>query len=872
MNWYRLSARSVCEELGVDPDVGLPNEEALKRLLANGANILASRKKETVFAIFLRQFKSPLIYVLIIASFAVTALGQFIDALVILAVLVLNAIIGAFQEGKAKNSLEKLKSLTRHKALVIRGGVEILISSEEVVSGDILVLKEGDRIVADARLIKLESLKADESVLTGEAYSVEKSTETIHRGNLVLGDIKNMVFSGTSVIAGNGTAVVVATGFESELGKISKELLETSTVPLPLAQKISKITKFIVISVVFICLVVFAVGYLRGLPFIELVSTVIGLSVSIIPEGLPIAVTIVLAAGVWRMAKQRAIVTQMAAVEAMGNANVLLVDKTGTLTTGKMEVSQIYFDGQYIEVKPTGYRPEGDVAVKRESELHRVLELVSLSLSAVVIHVEGDGWKPVGDPTEAAIAVVCKKAGLEKEKLAHDYKKVKLVPFDSHKRYIEGHFEQGKKSWGIFVGAPDYLARELLPKGEFVRIADKLTTEGKRVVGAVLVEGKKVCSMCLFAIDEDVRPEVKQSIAEAKSAGFRIAMLTGDYPNTAKSIAREVGILEKGNLVLTGPEVEKMSLKELAEMVENTTVFARITPEHKLKIVRAFQARGHICAMTGDGVNDGPALQAANLGIGLGSGTQVAKDASDIVLTDDNFETIVAAISQGRAIYLTLKKVILYLFSTSFGEVLVIAGAIFLGFPLPVIAVQIIWLNFVTDGFFVAALAADPIHRNLAKLKETGNNLVDKLMINRTILMGISMFLVGMPVFYFYIQKDGLPQARTMVFLVLCVTQWLNALNVRSRFKSVFAVPLDNKFLIASFAIVFVLTLLVIQTPVGNRVMHTVPLGLNDWLIAFGVSTAIIWVEEFRKLIVRLQSMVYRLQKKMIELVSHLSF
>lgn len=851
MNWYKVSAKSVCEELGVDVDSGLSHREAAKRLASYGPNELAKKKKETILLIFLRQFKSPLIYILILAAGVVFALGQVIDALVILAVLILNSVIGAFQEGKAKNSLEKLKSLTRHKALVIRGGVEVLISSEEVVLGDVLVLKEGDRIVADARLITLESLKVDESVLTGEAYSVEKSTQTIHRQNLVLGDIKNMVFSGTSVIAGNGMAVVVATGFESELGKISKELLETSTVPLPLAQKISKITRFIVFSVVLICLTVFVVGYLQGLPPLELFSAVIGLSVSIIPEGLPIAVTIVLATGVWRMAKQKAIVTQMAAVEAMGNANVLLVDKTGTLTTGKMEVSQIYFDGQHIDVEPTGYRPEGKIAVVYDSGLYKVLELISLSLSAEVIHIEGDGWKPIGDPTEAAIAVVCKKAGLEKEKLAHVYKKVKVVPFDSQKRYIEGHFKQGKKSLSVYIGAPDYLTRELSLKGELLNVADKLTTEGKRVVGAVLLEGKEVIGACLLAIDEEVRLEVKQSIAEAKSAGFKIAMLTGDYPNTAKSIAREVGILDAGDRVLTGAEVEKISIEELAAIVDDTTVFARITPEHKLKIVRAFQARGHVCAMTGDGVNDGPALQAANLGIGLGSGTQVARDASDIVLTDDNFEVIIGAISQGRAIYLTLKKTILYLFSTSFGEVLVIAGAIFLGFPLPVIAVQIIWLNFVTDGFFVAALAADPIHRNLTTLREKGNNLVDRLMVERTILMGFAMVLVGIPVFYYYLQAHSLQQARTMVFLVLCITQWLNALNVRSRFKSVFAVPLDNKYLIGSYVIVFILTLLVIQTPAGNSIMHTVPLSLHDWLIAFAVSTVIIWFEEIRKLLFR---------------------
>lgn len=857
MDFYKLSALEVCREFDVDVERGLTASEVLVRQKKYGPNTLASRKKQSTLSIFLAQFKSPLIYILFAAAAVVFLLGQVVDALVILSVLVLNSVIGAYQEGKAKNSLEKLKSLTRHKALVKRDGEEILISSEEVVPGDILVLKEGDRIIADARLIEQEGLKVDESILTGEAYSVEKTAETIAGKDLVVGDIKNMVFSGTSMVSGNGAAVVVATGFESELGKISKELLETSTVPLPLAKKISKITKFIVLSVVVVCVFVFLIGYIRGLPTLELFGAVIGMAVSIIPEGLPIAVTIVLATGVWRMARQKAIVTQMAAVEAMGNANVLLVDKTGTLTTGQMEVGKIYHDGSEIEVEKTGYRPEGKVKVEAGSKLHKLLQLVTLSLSAEVIHIEGDGWKPLGDPTEAAMAVVCQKVGLEREKLSHVYKKVKLAPFDSEKRHIAGEFKEGKEKWKVFVGAPDFLARDYHLKKGFEDVAEKLTAQGNRVVGAVLLDSKgKVYSTCLFAIDEEVRSEVHKSISEAKAAGFKIAMLTGDYPNTARSIAREVGIFEEGDLLLTGQDVEKLSDAELAEKVDKTTVFARITPQHKLKIVRAYQARGHICAMTGDGVNDGPALQAANLGIGLGSGTQVAKDASDIVLTDDNFETIVAAISQGRAIYLTLKKVILYLFSTSFGEVLVIAGAIFLGFPLPVIAVQIIWLNFVTDGFFVAALAADPIHRNLTTLREKGSDLVDRVMVQRTVLMGIAMVIVGIPVFAYYLERDGLVYARTMAFLVLAIIQWLNALNVRSRYKSVFTMPLDNKFLIASFVIVFVLQVLTIQTKFGNEIMHTVPLSLNDWLIAFLASTVIIWVEEIRKLAVRITAKV----------------
>lgn len=849
MNWYKISAKNVCEELGVDSDVGLDAKEASVRLETNGSNILASRKKETILDLFLRQFKSPLIYILIIASLVVLFLGQIVDALVILAVLIINSIIGTFQEGRAVNSLERLKSLVRHRALVLRGGEEMLISAEELVVGDILILKEGDRIGADARIIHADGLRVDEAVLTGEAYAVSKTDLKIDRENLVVGDFKNMVFSGTSVVAGGGQAVVVAIGFDSEIGKISQELLETSTVPLPLFLKIRKITRFIAGAVFVVSVLIFAIGMVRGLAFLEIFPAVVGLAVSMIPEGLPVAVTIVLSSGVWRMARQKAIVRQMAAVEAMGNADMLLVDKTGTLTTGKMEVSQIFGGGRKINVERTGYKPIGKIEVAKNSDFHKLLELVALSLSADVVDEQGHGWKPVGDPTEASIAVVCHKAGLVREKLQRKYKKVFVKPFDSEKRYIEAEFNEGKKSWHVFIGAPDHISHDLGIDHSFARDAESITTEGKRVVGAVILDGNRLKATAIFAIDEEVREEVSQSIAEAKVAGFGVAMLTGDYPNTARAIAKKVGIFGEGDGVLTGAEIEKLSEGELAQKVNNTTVFCRITPTHKLLIVRAFQKNGHVCAMTGDGVNDGPALQAADLGIGLGSGTQVARDASDIVLTDDNFETIVSAISFGRAIYLTLKKVILYLFSTSLGEVLTIGFAIFLGLPLPVVAVQIIWLNFVTDGFFVAALAADPIHRNLATLRDRGSNLIDRLMVVRMFTMGFSMFLVSLPVFYFYSQKGDLTYARTMVLLVLSAVQWLNALNVRSRFKSVFITPLDNKFLIASFAAVFVLQILVIQTPFGNSIMHTAPLSLSDWIVALGLSTSVIWVEELRKFI-----------------------
>ncbi|OGE00196.1 hypothetical protein A3J17_02850 [Candidatus Curtissbacteria bacterium RIFCSPLOWO2_02_FULL_40_11] len=857
MKWYQKSAKEALEEWTVKQENGLDYDDAARRLKTYGANELARHKEETIFDIFISQFKSPLIYILIFAALLVLVLGENVDAIVILTVIVVNAIVGTIQEGKAKNSLERLRNLTRHKTLVRRDGEEDLISSEHVVPGDILILKEGDRVTADARIISAEFLKVDESILTGEAYAVGKKSEVIREENLVLGDQKNMVFSGTSVVSGYCEAVVVTTGFDSELGKISKEVLESSDLPLPLANKINKLTHFIAFAVFGVAFITLILGLLRGIEFIEIVSAVIGLAVSIVPEGLPIAVTIVLAGGIWRMAKEKAIIRQLAGVEALGNADALLVDKTGTITTGQMVIKQVNLDGKLIEVTGEGYEPKGKIKItnsKQKAKLEKLLGLCLLSLKANVVHTEHTGWKPSGDPTEAAIATLCLKAGLNREKLSKEYKTDFARPFDSKKRYIEAAFAKEGEKWHVLVGAPEFLSKKLKIDHDLEKDYHKFAQKGLRVVGlAVFGPKKKLFGHALLTIEEETRKSVPSSVEEAKRAGFRVVMMTGDYAETAKAIAKKVGIYEEGDTVLTGEDVEKLAEVELEERIEKVSVFARITPEHKLKIVNAFKKKGHVCAMTGDGVNDAPALQAANLGIGLGSGTQVAKDSSDIVLVDDNFSTIVDAIREGRAIYISLKENILYLFSTGFGEVLVISGAILIGLPLPLVAVQIIWLNFVTDGFLVVGLAQDSPTKRQLKSKEDVNsdNLIDKLMIRRIMLMGGVMLLITLPVFNYYKASYSLEYARTMALLVLSAVQWFNALNVRSRTRSVFTIPLNNNFLNAAFVIVLILQFVAIETTFGNKILHTVDINIGQWVIGIALATSIIWVEEIRKYFVR---------------------
>lgn len=856
MPWYQKSSHTVLSEFKVDPAVGLADVQGAENLKKFGPNILASKKRETLADIFFRQFKSPLIYILVLAAVLVFSLGQKTDSVVILAVVTINAVVGTFQEGRARNSLEKLRDLTRKKALVRRNGEEKLVFSEEVVPGDILIVREGDKVVADGRIFSASSLTIDESALTGEAYPVAKNHLDIAASGLTVGDQRNMVFSGTSVASGYGEAVVVATGLTSELGKISKGLVETASVPLPLAQKVNRLTHFIALTVFFIALAVFLLGLGRGIPAEEIFAAVVGLSVSIIPEGLPVVVTIVLAGGVWRMAKAKAVVRQMAAVEAMGNADVLLVDKTGTITTGEMVIREIHLDGKRFSISGNGYEPTGQISggtTKDKSRLQRILALSYLSLKADIISEEGT-WRPLGDPTEAAIAVVCRKANLSKNELARKYRTVDAKPFDSAKRFLMATFRQGGNTWFVYIGAPEFLATELRIDHHLRGDYQKLTAAGMRVVGIAVYGPKRgeLYAYALAAISEEIRPNVAASISEAKRASFKIVMMTGDYPQTAKAIGQKVGIFDSGDEILTGEDLEKMSEKELESHVGKVTVFARITPSHKLRVVNAFKKRGYTVAMTGDGVNDGPALQAANLGIGLGGGTQVAQDASDIVLLDNNFATIVAAIAEGRNIYWTLKKVILYLFSTSLGEVFVISLSVFLGLPLPLVAVQIIWLNFVTDGFLDISLAQDPPENNLSVGRKQAGDLLDKPMARRMVLMGSAMLVTTLPVFYFLNNSHGLDFSRSMALLILSVTQWFNALNVRSQTTSVFKLPLtNNRFLLAAFGIVFILQIIALQTPWGNGFLHTRPLPIGFWLLAFAASSVVIWVEEGRKFLVR---------------------
>jgi len=703
--WHAKTIPEILDALH-SREQGLTKEEATKRLKEYGQNYLPEGKVTSLHIIFLRQFQSPLIYILLAASIIVFAMGETIDGSIILTVLIFNAIVGTIQEGKAQNTLRALKKFVETKATVLREGKELIISDSEVVPGDIIILQEGDKAPADARIIAAANLKIDEAALTGESEPVHKIADTL-------------------VLAGNGRAIVVATGIETVIGKISKEIAAIDT-EIPLKTNIRYLSRLIIITVAGISALLFFLGIVSGKSVKEMFTTIVSLSVSIIPEGLPIVMTLILATGVWRMSKRNALVKKLQAVEALGQARVIAVDKTGTITKNEMVIQKVYLDGKFFEIGGIGYEPKGAIQLNgnvvdsvNHPELLFAGKIAAFCASAHVMFSEEEKvWRVAGDPTEAAMLVLAQKLGFYKDDLERESPLVGEIPFDYKLKYHATiHRFDGQKFLAV-VGAPEVIlnlsqiSKEEKQKLESVFLS--MSQEGLRIIALAETrdapeilapeEIKSLTFVGFFGMKDALRPEVAGAMQKAVSAGIRVVMITGDHKVTARAIAKEAGIYQDGDTILTGQDIDAFSDNELSEKLAGTSVFARVTPEHKLRIIKAYKARGEIVAMTGDGVNDAPSLVAADLGVAMGKiGTEVAKEASDIVLLDDNFGSIVSAVEEGRSIYKTIKKVILYLFSTSLGEALTITGALLLGYPLPLLPAQIIWLNFVTDGFLDGA-------------------------------------------------------------------------------------------------------------------------------------------------------------------------
>jgi Ca2+-transporting ATPase len=841
---------------------GLTIFEAEKRLVEYGANEIPEKKPDGIFSIFINQFKSSLIYVLLGSCLIVFIMGHWVDAIVILIVLILNAVVGSFQEGKAQNTILALKKFIETKATVLREDQEFIISDKEVVPGDIIILQEGEMVPADAKIILSNELRIDEAAMTGESKPIYKKIEDI-------------ILKGTIVISGGGKAVVFATGKNTSIGKIADKISEIKT-EIPLKKNINLLSTLIIKLVLFFALIIFILGIIHNHSSEEMILSVIALSVSAIPEGLPVVITLILAMGVWRMGKRNALIKKLQAVEALGQADIIAVDKTGTITKNELVVNKVFINNNFYEIEGIGYDPKGSIKLNEEyinpidnSDLIYLARFSSLCAEARILYSkEDDLWRVSGDPTEAAILVFGQKVGFHKDELVNQYPKIENNVFNYQKKYKSSFHQIDKKKVLIVMGAPEEVLKictKMYKNGKNITINKKeieknllkMLSDGLRVIAIAQKNDNKVEELSFvgfMGMKDVLRLGVSDSILKAQNAGIKVIMITGDHKITAKSIATDAGIYFNDDKIITGSEMDNMSDSEIIKDINKISVFARVNPEHKLRIVNLFRSQGKIIAMTGDGVNDAPSLVAADLGIAMGRiGTEVAKEASDIILLDDNFETIVSAIEEGRAIYKTIKKVLLYLFSTGISEIFIILMALLLNLPLPLLAVQIIWLNFVTDGVLDAALAFDPKENNLLdkKSKKTNKFLFDKIMIQRLIIFSLIMGIGTLLLFKQYYMID-MTKALTISLTVLSIFQWFNVWNCRSETESIFNKDIfSNKFLVYGTVIVILLQLVAVYNPFMQEILKTTSLNLQEWAFIILMSSSIVVVEEGRKFIAR---------------------
>ena len=876
--YYSQEADTVIKEFNSSQH-GLSAEEARRRLLENGHNELPEVKRDSYFSLFLSQFKSPLIYILLAAGVVVFAMGETMDSLVIFFVLFFNAIIGTVQEGKAQNTFLALKKFIKGRAMVLRDGEEFIISDRDLVPGDVIILREGEKVPADARLISANSLKVNESALTGESVPKFKTIAACKKTGDSVMNQENMIYKGTIVVSGNGKAVVVATGTETFLGNIAEETLGIDG-EFPLKGDIQKLSKFVIVFVVVVSIFLFVLGLFNGYALREIFKTMVAVSVSVIPEGLPIVITLVLASGVWRMGKKNVLIKKLQAVEVLGETKILAVDKTGTVTKNELVVESVYVGGDLFAVQCDGYTPTGGIifngkAVDPLNHPNLLLagKLAALNSSAnLIFEKKKKLWKIAGDPTEGAMVVFSKKIGFHRDDLISEEALLDEIPFDYELKIHATLHKQDKKNLLIITGSPEVVFG-LSEKEWGVDGPEKITTERKQeiegVMQAMFEEGLRVIGFAyletemrlidkeripklvfggFFAIKDALRSEVRSAVKQVAMSGIKVVMITGDHESAAKSIAKDAGIFKADDGILSGEDMKKMTDDDLASKISSISVFARIAPDQKLRIIKAYQTNGMVVAMTGDGVNDALSLTAADIGISMGKiGTEVAKESSDLILLDDNFANITHGVEEGRNIFNTIKKVVLYLFSTSLGEVFVILGALLLGFPLPILAAQILWLNLVTDGFLDMALAMEPKEDGADKIyKKTF--IVDKLMIQRMFFMAMPMAVGTLYLFSQNYQLD-ITKAWTISLTSMAVFQWFNAWNCRSEEKSIFAMnPFSNKFLIGATFIVISLQLLAVYNPFFQKVLRTVPLSGKEWVGIVLVAFSILIIEETRKI------------------------
>jgi Ca2+-transporting ATPase len=894
-----LSVEDTVSALGAHRERGLSPDEVERRIRRHGENALPGAAGRSWAAVFVSQFKSPLIHLLVAAAGIALAIGARTDAIVIAVVVVFNALIGAFQEGRAERALGALRRLAEHKARVLRGGRAVIVEARNVVPGDVLHVGAGEAVAADARLVDAAGLQVAEAALTGESLPVGKDVQALAPETL-LGDRTDMIYAGTHVTAGRACAIVVGTGLDTEVGRIAA-MTEAAVQPkTPLERRIEQFGRHVILAAIVVFVAIVAIGRLRGVPFGEIFMIGVSSLVGMVPEGLPVAMTIALAVGVQRMARRRAVVRRLSAVETLGSTTVICSDKTGTLTRNEMTVTSIYMpDGRQVSVSGVGYVPEGEfsldgreMASGSDPGLRAILEAGTLCNDA---HLDRSGqedaaWKPVGDPTEVALLTVAMKGGITPTELRSRFRRQAELPFDPAHQMMAAQFGStgiapapATGPWVVVKGAPEAVLDlcSTMQRGERTvgltgearqaarTAADAMASRALRVLaiaraentsldtkgGFAALEGR-VTFLGLVGQYDPPRIEVAQAVEACREAGIRPVVVTGDHKGTGLAVARHLGIAEAGDGAVDGAELEGMSASELDERIDGISVFARVHPAQKLRIVEAYQKRHEVVAMTGDGVNDAPALVRADVGVAMGiTGTEVAKDASEIVIADDNFATIVAAVEEGRVVYRNIKKAVLLLVSTSAAEVVVLLLAMLLGYPPPFAAVQILWNNLVTEGVITVNLIMEPAEGDEMRQRPISARepLLTRVLLTR---MGVMVpAIVVTTLGWFLVRTNaGVPatQVQTETFTLLAICEWFNTLNCRSERKSALNLSLfKNPWLLGGLLLGNFLQLAaVFWRPLGD-VLHTTPFGVREFVALGVVGSVVLWAEEARKGVLR---------------------
>ena len=870
--WYGLSAEETSERLGTDGKKGLQPEQVESLREKYGKNELIQKSGPTIWQMLLEQFKDYLVLILIVASAVSIALGEVTDSIVIIGIVIVNACLGVFQEYRAGKALEALRKMSAPNAKVIRGGTLLTIPAVELVPGDLVVLESGDYIPADVRLVESVNLKADEAALTGESVPVEKDASLVLEGDVGLGDQINCGFMNSLVTYGRGKGLVTATGMNTVIGNIATMIQETEEEVTPLQKKLAQMGKFLGTGCLVICVVVFLLGLLRGEQMLNMFMTAVSLAVAAIPEGLPAVVTIVMALGMQRMVKHHAIMKKLHAVETLGSTTVICSDKTGTLTQNQMTLVKMYVPGAEINVSGEGYEPRGDFRIgdalldlSAEPAVSRLLQIQVLCNDSVLEQETADdgqtAWKVVGDPTEGAMVVASAKAGMTRNEMNRKYPRVQEIPFDSGRKLMTTFHRNGEDVLACTKGAPDILiglCTHILRRDgtiEPMTDADReailtenqaLAKDALRVLGmAFQLRGevpvhptpeedeKDLVFTGLIGMIDPPRTEAIDAIHVCKEAGIRVLMITGDYRDTAAAIAKRLGIIHSDEDVYTGSDLNNMSDEQSREAVKTAGVFARVSPEHKVRIVQAVRENGGIAAMTGDGVNDAPALKRADIGIAMGiTGTDVSKETADMILTDDNFASIVSAVEEGRVIYSNIRKFVFFLMSCNIGEILIILLAMMFQWPIPLLPIHLLWVNFVTDAFPALALGTEKKEPGLMREppRKPGEPIINRDMIVNIIVQSLVMTAAVLGAYFFGWHNYGLEVGRTYAFVTIISCELLRAYTCRSEKYTLPKIGFfSNRYMNLATMVSYSLLLVVMLIPGLRTVFNVSRFNWEDW-------------------------------------------